>query len=1010
MPIPSGDAGDIDEINVWVGTPRADGVYSYPTLWGNDPDAAQSWVLCHFLLPLTCTRNQNATFELHPHSQDLFGVPEELAVLTIDDLSETQWICITVGPSLEFGPDPDNMLWIGRIDGIQLSYYQGSELDAVGQVHAVGVWEILHQGSLEDMTISTGPGSGPTGTRIIQGKSSFNYEQDGFFIGNHVEFNNSPVFQSDPLEFTTSRVNESVPDKRIYGWEDSDKAWTAYRVLQHEIERFNESNATTPNLELAGTGGEQSLFKNAAQIIDRMKSNKIPRAWDTSGMSIGQVLDYLFNRPEGLGWTIVIDSAAFWTIVPYSFNDKPISVSEPAVFLPAPEIEVIDLDGVSEVDLTINKVDNQTYDGVIVKGSNIIAWGTATGPKIKSGTNRTSIDWSVGTLMADWRPRNPSDYDPFVRSEPENEWLAGSDGGENFGVNISLATNFRADHSYEDFFQQWRIRDTDANGEFDAVLKLFDDPTSLSPDGSQFAMSAWCPAFTWDAIDYTLTYDKSKSDDKWAHSTPYLPNAKILDFIPIKSGMRWNSSGKFFEYTSFSSNLTQSSNDFIRPQLYTVVKPIITDGVVQDGFFTCLNHSENTVRPAIRPIAGARVRFELAQPIMQAQSEFVQFEDNFGFAPPTVDNQHPVDSGAGVDWRLYCFSCAVACNDRVQGEAYDSRLVNQPITNVDTPEELEKEKFRLAKSKASKLLVIEDPALACYFVHKNTAVGLQGTKMLTTDGDHFLRNDFPIAQSRANQIGAYMFRSRKVMSLTMRRFDLIPRMSGNAPSDSWNWAQPGTMVGYVKDSSANHALFTVVENVTINFNRQNPQLMVKTSPPPQLNFSGSSGGITSSGDAPILPTFQKSMSSQVQSLRTSMKDVNRKLGRIPLIADVNAIPTSTTGPVLIRVLGGGNLLITIDGTDFEGVKGAPDTPPTTVPAATPDGDTIYDDGLGVGRIVGESENVWIASIVEIDGNEKFDTNMTVPEGHYFYSKRVVDVQIAGEDAGVTAPVYLVWFV
>lgn len=669
-----------------------------------------------------------------------------------------------------------------------------------------------------------------------------------------------------------------------------------------------------------------------ATIHDYQDDVTTPEVFELRNLTYKGALDMLIPQARGIGWYLTANADG-WTANLFSYADST------TYGLPANAAHDIGL-GATAVDSGTNQaVDSVSFsynydtpDEVVIEGNPIVFCGTVSftgGNLINGWTAAQEASYKAGASLNLDGTSNTATYNPLAVNTKKM-------------LNAAVRESVGLRDVYTRFLVQATTRGTSGD------LHITDAPGAPGARGER----PFCPEINWNGT--TLRFNRTSS------ASPYLPAARVLRMLPWPEGVKSNG-------TDTRSAAAKSVPQF-RPIHVFRYDPDLTpkwrDQNAENG------------RPALPSMSvepddhgpGVRIRFNPPE---------ILAHGHWGSSSAIADID-PEASGSGpFDWQQLYITLAIEGDQRVR-VSKRRQVYGSGGALEDLPESLIRNR-----------VVIPATDLHCWLTHNNTALGmdskgtpdfLTGTNCIdASDGKtigYLTRNDFPVAERRARQAAAFLFRSRAAVTISHARFDALPV-----------WCQLGFMIGAVTDplsdgTSSSITANTVVTSVIFSFG-QTPRVTVATDFPTMPAFTPlSAPGLGGGGSS---PTAGGSVSVALSG--TPAQALSRLAGA-PALAmdrDTQRIPVIPQRPpiasplILLRIIDG-QTVYNSGGTTFYGIKkfaGTITTVPSNYVVGTNDtpGTFTATDGIGRAYVVIDGQVSSSMVLVLFDASSPVDVDL-----------------------------------
>lgn len=184
------------------------------------------------------------------------------------------------------------------------------------------------------------------------------------------------------------------------------------------------------------------------------------------------------------------------------------------------------------------------------------------------------------------------------------------------------------------------------------------------------------------------------------------------------------------------------------------------------------------------------------------------------------------------NWRRMVFSISARSDQFAEYTETKQRLLGFDPNGVPTYSDVN----------VQRTAIIDDPDLELWFIHKNTAIGVDfdfngitdgGTKILgqltRAKVDQFTRNDYPEIVKRGKEVSKFLFKDRR--SLQIR----LPLSEYNTIRS--DWAQVGNIIGQVRwfdpvaNVFTNYIINTSIKSIEVDGSQEDPSIIITTEIP-----------------------------------------------------------------------------------------------------------------------------------------------------------------------------------
>lgn len=803
-----------------------------------------------------------------------------------------QWICVCVPPEDYEGPietlpqTAAHIKWWGFISSVELEH-DINDNQFTGNIAALEVGHLfdrVYLGGWRDQY-----------SNIYDSPPVFNPQFGSYLIGNYIAEGGIPdsgVFNANTDTMPRTQNGRWTSDINNEGIDTAQGAWTRLRILKHMFEYA---------LPTGFMGGDTTVTISVSDSLDpavtEILADPRPESFDLSDVTLGGAIDLLIPESRCLGWFIRIISDQELIIEPYSKSTVTIQQQLPGGGTFNSIVRSAFTENVDVTALPVKR--NSTswedtgdkVDKVIVEGSRIVCCGTAEAPDF----NTDFFTLYHAAIPLDGRGQN-------ILTGPIDDTVPPILTSYALGLSNTLADindNVRNGSRFADVYKKFKIR------RLNGVYVRTENPGDTLIDDTEW--KAWCPRLSWDGTE--VTFDDTVSETV-THASPNPTEALILNWIPFGAGYYVDNDGNIQYYQpTDDSNVDQ---EWLKPIVYELRDPVqvtTDDGTVSvDIYLDRVSPPTGFPQPRLQfGLPDAAFRMEYPQAHLIARQDWAYYQSEANVGPTNTDPTLDSTVGAG-DWRKFVATLAMESGQRVQVAKYDPAILGAIAdANVEANiDQLDEHTRLVADRRSTRVLRVRDESLSAYVINKGTILGFDisdediaasedpdqdfnltyfyppGLRRVTST--QLVKNDFPVAQRLADQIGAFAFRSRKVLHLELGRPDRVIGSDQVPASGDYQF----TRIGYIVDNLIDHdnsvIIATTIESMSADW--ITGSLSVTTAPPPMPTFGtqwlSSAGGTSSPMGGGVQPSIQADPVTAIKNLRSWAKNISNKLSTIPV--------------------------------------------------------------------------------------------------------------------------------
>jgi hypothetical protein len=302
-----------------------------------------------------------------------------------------------------------------------------------------------------------------------------------------------------------------------------------------------------------------------------------------------------------------------------------------------------------------------------------------------------------------------------------------------------------------------------------------------------------CPSIDWNGTAATV--------DNSTDETPNVPEARLQGSLPWPCGLQGNG-------TDLRSVEQQSRPSYLEPMVFSYQHPAFYK--TTDSYETAwvdLCHPPTSQWNATPSVSigdrGPSINIAYSPAYLLGKTHYTHSAyDEF---PSGATSAEGADN-ALCDWQKLAATIAIQGDQRVRVTNYRSGYSAANVRNT---------------------MHVRRADLNCWVVRAHTFIGMSlATGLLVPDeipADIFVRNDYAVAQKLCDEIGAFAFRARTGVTITLEGATAFTA-----------WSEIGLMIGTLTESngSTTTTINTIVTNIHVNFSEQAPRIVITTSDPP----------------------------------------------------------------------------------------------------------------------------------------------------------------------------------
>jgi hypothetical protein len=931
--------------------------YQFPWSWNGFTEARQ-------LIPITSVDVPgdmgHASFRLLRATRQEIG-RKAFATLT-DIIVEGCWIAIVEGSPFTTDAkgkptatlDPSSVVWCGWISSIEVEQLAGST-ETMGSVSALGLGHLLDTRQIygwsqvaADTAYPASMGSPPMAN--VAGPENSIIGNCTLLTNNVPSGENTFVFTRMPAEAVPATFAAADPN-----------TWTRWRLLKHMLAFCQPQIGPSFRITLStvdGSGGVDP--SDTTTIAGVLNDTTIPESFDLQNLTFKGALDLLIPDTRGFGWYLTVSDAG-WNVVIYTIADTtaygvPVNTQQAQVLLPSEPVMAVSKRS-SALDL---------WDEIVYESANPIVFSfTVGGPDknlVKMWSTAQETAYKAGASAA-------SGYSSLTQAQQRER-----------------NSNVRGGPALRDVFTKFGFNRFSARD----VLR-FDPPITTLGAGNGLAL---IPEARWDGTSLAL-------DTRAGHSrTPYLLTARFLRTLPWPEGLQADG-------TDIRDAFSKAQPQYLPPRVFRYDTASATN-----GGYTWVDLCSRNGRPGFISVSVDVDDRSPALRIIASPPELLAYKNWSGSPTPAISDIDPETDGRALDYSKLCATVAMESDQRIQviiprpGATVTGATNGTALPPIATP----------GATNIRRSMIVRDDKLHCWITMKNTVLGVKpdGTADLVTLAHTptgmslindtagktvgmVMRNDWPVAQRRATQLAAFVYRKRLAVSITRARSDDRP-----------TWARVGTLLTKVVEVAADTSKGTAVAEVSIAPNTvvvevartygDRPSMRVSSDMPTMLNVGGAIGGgspsATGGGRASVVGGG--TLPQQVADLQKRANVEEREGVRVPLIPARGGASVFTQRTV--QIIGGNTLTTGQAGCKYVS------SPITSVPTAyDPAVDTSFIDGICVGNLF--ENGIATGTKVLVLNDSTATPQRALVASDVVAVQATAAIAVAGDPNGATVAVY-----